>query len=148
MAFPLFRLSAFCAALALAGFSHAGEGGAVFRDNCAACHQANAGGAPGVAPPLTGPHWGGLQDPKEHYILQVLATGLTGKITVKGELFNGVMPSFAHLEAGDIAAVANYLLALNEVVTPVLTATDVQEARAKKMTPAQIRALRRSLLKE
>ena len=145
----LARLFALCALLPVALLSHGADGAALFRDNCAACHQANAGGAPGIAPPLLGTHWSALQDPQEHYILQVLAAGLTGKITVNGEPFNGVMPSFRHLDTDDIAAVANYLLVLQTAgqAAPV-TARDVMAARDRNLKPAQVRALRHSLLKE
>ena len=33
------------------------DGGAIFAANCAACHQANGQGLPGVFPPLAGSEW-------------------------------------------------------------------------------------------
>jgi len=145
-----FRSSMLCAVLSMAVNSYAADGMAVFRENCVACHQANALGALGVAPPLIGPHWSALKSPQENYILQVLSAGLLGKITVNGESFNGAMPSFKHLDAEDVAAVGNYVLSLNKLAgeTPVLTAHDVMAARDKNMKPAQVRALRQTLVKE
>jgi mono/diheme cytochrome c family protein len=143
-------LSMFCTALSVAVNSYAADGITVFRDNCAACHQANARGALGVAPPLIGSHWNALQNRQENYILQVLSAGLTGKITVNGESFNGAMPSFKYLDAEDVAAVGNYVLSLNKLEgeTPVVTVRDVMAAREKNMKPAQVRALRQTLVKE
>lgn len=143
-------LSMFCTALLVAVNSYAADGISVFRDNCAACHQANARGALGVAPPLIGSHWNALQNRRENYILQVLSAGLTGKITVNGESFNGAMPSFKYLDAEEVAAVVNYVLSLNKLEgeTPVVTVRDVMAAREKNLKPAQVRALRQTLVKE
>jgi len=144
------RVAILGALLSAVTSSYSADGITIFRDNCSACHQANAMGAPGIAPPLIGAHWNLLQDPKKNYILQVLASGLTGRITIGTETYNGAMPMFRHLDPDDVAAVANYVLSLNNV-TPeslVLTGSDVMAARDKNYKQAEVRALRRSLLKE
>ena len=141
---------AMLATVLAASAAQASDGSAVFRDNCIACHQAEARGAPGLAPALVGPHWSSLKRPQDNYILQVLSAGLVGKISVNGEPYNGGMPSFKHLPAEDVAAVANYVLALNQLslaATP-LGANDVLAARDKNWKQAQVRALRQSLVKE
>jgi mono/diheme cytochrome c family protein len=130
--------------------SHSADGMMVFKENCAACHQADASGTPGVAPPLIGAHWQKLQDPQNNYILQVLSAGLTGKLTVGEQTYNGAMPMFRHLDPEQIAAVATYVLSLNagNVESPVLSAADVMAVRDQNGKQSEVRALRRSLLKE
>ena len=146
----VYRAALTGALLSVAALAHSADGMAVFRDNCAACHQADARGTPGLAPPLIGAHWSVLQNPQKNYILQVLATGLTGKLTVGTETYNGAMPMFRHLEPEEVAAVASYVLSLNAGTSdsPVLSAADVLAARAQSSKQADVRALRRSLLKE
>lgn len=136
--------------MSVAALAHGADGVTVFRENCAACHQADAKGTPGVAPPLIGIHWQRLQDPQKNYILQVLAAGLTGKLTIAEQTYNGAMPMFRHLEPEDVAAVASYVLSLNSGAepSPVLSAKDVLAARAQDPKQSEVRALRRSLLKE
>ena len=69
------------------------DGGAIFAANCAACHQANGQGLPGVFPPLAGSEWV-VGDPK--VLANILLHGVSGKIEVAGQSFDGMMPAFAH----------------------------------------------------
>ena len=146
----LLPCSVLAMAASLATSAQASDGLGVFRENCIACHQAEGKGTPGLAPALVGPHWSSLSKAPEHYILQVLASGLVGKVVVNGEGYNGAMPSFKQLSAQDVAAVANYVLALNQVAAPVapLVAADVSAARDKNLKGAQVRILRHSLVKD
>lgn len=83
-----------------------GEGGKLFVRSCAACHQANGKGVPGVFPPLAGnPH---LSDPK--LVVRTIHDGKSGPINIKGETFNGKMPPIgAAFSPEQIAAVATYI---------------------------------------
>jgi len=82
------------------------DGAAVFAANCAACHQANGEGLPGVFPPLAGSEWV-AGEPK--ILANILLHGITGEITVKGQTFAGMMPPFPQLSDAEIAAVLTHI---------------------------------------
>ncbi|MGE5394985.1 MAG: c-type cytochrome [Candidatus Saccharibacteria bacterium] len=86
------------------GPEHPGK--AVFTKYCLACHQADGSGVPGMHPPLTQGSWVG-KDPKE--LVAILMKGLSGKIEVNGETFNGFMPSQAQLTDEEMADVLSYV---------------------------------------
>lgn len=82
------------------------SGGAVFNAHCAACHQADGKGLPGVFPPLAASEY--LNgDPAR--AVRIVLHGLTGPVTVAGATFNGAMPAWAgQLSDAEIAAVLTY----------------------------------------
>ena len=82
------------------------DGGAIFAANCAACHQANGHGLPGVFPPLAGSEWV-VGDPK--VLANILLHGVSGKIEVAGQSFDGMMPAFAQLSDAEIAGVLTHI---------------------------------------
>lgn len=82
------------------------DGGAIFAANCAACHQANGQGLPGVFPPLVGSEWV-VGDPK--VLANILLHGVSGKIEVAGQSFDGMMPAFAQLSDAEIAGVLTHI---------------------------------------
>lgn len=81
-------------------------GKAVFNKYCLVCHQSDGSGVPGMHPPLTAGSWVG-NDPQE--LIAIMMKGLSGKIEVNGETFNGFMPSQAQLTDEEIAAVLSYV---------------------------------------
>lgn len=81
-------------------------GKAVFNKYCLVCHQADGSGVPGMHPPLTQGSWVG-NEPKE--LVAILMKGLSGKIEVNGQTFNGFMPSQAQLTDEEIADVLSYI---------------------------------------
>lgn len=81
-------------------------GKAVFNKYCLVCHQADGSGVPGMHPPLTQGSWVG-KDPKE--LVAIMMKGLSGKIEVNGETYNGFMPSQAQLTDEEIADVLSYI---------------------------------------
>lgn len=81
-------------------------GKAVYTKYCLVCHQADGSGVPGMHPPLTPGSWVG-NDPKE--LIAIMMKGLSGKIEVNGETFNGFMPSQAQLTDEEIADVLSYV---------------------------------------
>ncbi len=83
------------------------DGRAVFNEQCTPCHQADAQGVPGNFPPLAGnPDLFLARD----FPARVVLFGLEGKITVKGQQIDGVMPPVgADLKDDEIAAVVNYV---------------------------------------
>jgi len=78
----------------------------VFEQNCQACHQEAGQGIPGAFPPLAGSDY--LLSKPERAI-DVLLKGLSGKITVNGTDYNGVMPAVS-LTDEKIANVLTYIL--------------------------------------
>ncbi len=81
------------------------RGKKIYTNNCATCHQADGKGIAGVFPPLA----------QSDYLLQNSARairqikrGLQGKITVNGQIYNGVMPENP-LKPQEIADVMNYI---------------------------------------
>ncbi len=83
------------------------EGQQVYSQICSACHQPGGTGLSGQFPPLLGnPN---VDD--SAYVADVVTNGLQGEITVLGETYDGVMPSFSTLSDDEIAAVTAYLQA-------------------------------------
>lgn len=82
------------------------NGKTLFATHCVACHQATGQGLPGVFPPLDGSAW--VQG--EPFVLaNILLHGISGEITVKGEKFQGDMPSFGHLSDAELAGIASFI---------------------------------------
>lgn len=77
----------------------------VYDANCAACHQPTGVGLPGAFPPLAGSDY--LNADKGRAIATVIQ-GRTGKLTVNGKEFDGVMPALV-LSDEDIANVLTYV---------------------------------------
>jgi mono/diheme cytochrome c family protein len=86
------------------------RGAKVFRSQCAACHQAEGTGVPGVYPPLAGSSWVAGHP---EVMSRILINGLNGKIEVKGNTYNGNMPAFGPgglaLSDKDIAGVITFV---------------------------------------
>ena len=83
------------------------QGAEVYSAVCSACHQPGGAGLPGSFPPL-------IDNPNiddTAYVEDVIANGLTGEITVNGEVYNGVMPAQSTLSDADTAAVIAYIQA-------------------------------------
>lgn len=80
-------------------------GKTVYTQNCVACHQADGKGIKGAFPPVAASDW--LNKDKKRAI-DTVKNGLTGKITVNGDLYDAVMPSLG-LSDEDIANVLTYV---------------------------------------
>lgn len=129
-------------AVAQDGAAPAVDGAAIFAANCVGCHQAEGQGVPGAFPPLAG-HVGDLfaAEGGPRYVASVVLFGLEGPITVDGETYNGVMPSFFRFSNEEIAAVVDHVMtawgdseALPGEYVP-LTADDVRSARNAALSP-------------
>ncbi len=81
-------------------------GKAVYEKYCLVCHQADGSGVAGVHPPVGPGSWVG-RDSKE--LIAIMMKGLSGKIEVNGEVYNGFMPSQAHLTDEEMADVLTYI---------------------------------------
>jgi mono/diheme cytochrome c family protein len=104
------------------------DGGGLYQANCAACHQANGAGIAGVFPPIDGAEWV-VGDPA--VLTQILLHGMSGPITVKGNLYNGAMPGFGRLADAEIAAVLSHIRSTWSNQAGPITAAFVAEQRAK-----------------
>jgi mono/diheme cytochrome c family protein len=78
----------------------------LFLANCAACHQANGMGLPGVFPPLVGSSW--VKD-NVNWPVKIVLRGLSGDIEVAGSKYSNAMPSFKQLSDDEIAAIVSYV---------------------------------------
>lgn len=122
------------------------DGAALFAKHCAACHQADASGAVGLAPALKGEHWKRLGADRA-YLPTVITHGLSGAIEVNGTRFVGSMPMFAAGQLDDeaVAAVATYLQGLQGGGADY-SAAEVAAVRAVPGNPGQTRQRRQQLL--
>jgi mono/diheme cytochrome c family protein len=127
------------------------DGAEVFRNQCSACHQTQGQGVAGQFPALA-------QNPDiflaRDYPLRVVLAGLTGKIAVKGDRIDSVMPPLDVLSDQQIAAVVNYVRGAfgNDALRPKsmqpVTPAMVADLREKKLTPEQVFAYRKNLKTE
>ncbi|SFR60929.1 Cytochrome c, mono-and diheme variants [Pseudidiomarina maritima] len=124
-----FKSGIFAAVSIFALFSagaQADAGEAVYKKNCMACHQANGQGMAAVFPPLVGNS--NIAD-KPAYIAETIVKGKSGKVTVNGAEFNGMMPPMAYLSDADIAAVVSYVNKHFAGGSKEISATEVKAVR-------------------
>lgn len=121
----------------------AAQGKDLFAANCAACHNADASGIAGVAPPLANALRERLGSPAgQSYLANVLVHGLAGPIEAQGQSFNGVMPPFATLPDASLLAVMAWLNSQNGQAATADGAELLARARAERKTPGAVRKLR------
>jgi len=77
-----------------------------FTGTCSVCHQGNGEGLPNVFPPLARSDF--LMADKQRAIGIVL-NGLTGKVTVNGNVFNSVMPPMSQLNDDELANILTFV---------------------------------------
>lgn len=83
-------------------FAH---GQTVYLRNCVACHQPDGKGVPAAFPPLAGSDFLNADLPRA---IRTVTGGLTGRVTVNGHEFDGVMPAW-DLPDEEVAAVLTYV---------------------------------------
>jgi len=113
-------------------------GAGLYATHCVACHQVEAVGAPGIAPPLAGNIGRHAGSPEGRaYLARVPLTGMVGSITVAGERYTGNMPSFAALSDAELASVLGHILKTYEGVADLgwLTPAFVASQRQTPGTP-------------
>lgn len=123
------------------------SGAELYGLNCSACHQADAAGAAGQAPPLRNRVDKIAATPEGRaYLSDVLTHGMSGLIEAGGDTYVGYMPSFAQLKDEDIAAILSYLSALGDShPPPVLAASDIAAGRSRSLTAAAVAQQRKAL---
>jgi len=82
------------------------DGATVYAGNCVACHQGTGLGIVGAFPPLDGSGW---VNAAPELLAQILLHGVQGEMEVLGSVYNGVMPSMAHLSDEELVAVSSYI---------------------------------------
>jgi mono/diheme cytochrome c family protein len=102
------------------------RGEALYSVNCAACHQDDGGGIPGVFPSLVADAEVTNADPTEH--IRIVLHGRTGPI---GDIdYTSPMPPFkGSLNDADIAAIVNHERTSWGNAAPTVTAEDVGRLR-------------------
>ncbi|MCB0669784.1 MAG: PQQ-dependent sugar dehydrogenase [Saprospiraceae bacterium] len=96
---------------------------------CAPCHQRNGEGAGGRFPPLTDAQWLGNKERLVDIVLQ----GLSGEISVHGEGFNNIMPSFSFLSDATITEILTYVRSSFGNDLPKIDIQDVEAGREKAL---------------
>ena len=133
------------------GAAAEGEAGAtLFKQHCAACHQADGAGIPGIAPPLKGAHWQKLLQERT-YLPRVAAFGIAGPIRIGDAAYNSAMPAQSQLTEEQLAGTINFLAAgLNGANLPPgwqrYEAAEVASVRATPHSGNEQRQLRRKIL--
>lgn len=77
----------------------------VYARACAACHQLDGRGMPGLAPPLRDSEW--VVGPPER-LVRIVAHGVRGPIEVAGTTWTLEMPAQAQLSDAEVAQVTSY----------------------------------------
>lgn len=143
----LLALAAITCGAAISARADGGGGAELFARHCAACHQADGAGVPGLAPPLVG----ALKNIAENdqgrtYIAHVLVSGMAGTIRTGAGKFSGVMPSQAALADRELAAIASYVLAAFNDSRVTLRAEEFAALRGRPLPPGEVRKLREQVL--
>jgi mono/diheme cytochrome c family protein len=83
------------------------RGQKIYQQTCLACHQADAGGVPGMTPPLQKSPY--VQGPSVK-LIGIVLNGLNDGVEIDGESYSNPMPPFgAALKDQEIADVLTYL---------------------------------------
>ena len=104
------------------------RGQAVYNRTCIACHQPTGLGIAPVFPPLAGSEWVAMSP---SVAVRNILHGMTGPVSVKGTVYNGMMPPVAGLSDGDIADVVTYVRNSFGNTGLVVTEDDVKAIKAK-----------------
>lgn len=103
------------------------DGKALYAANCQACHQASGMGIAGAFPPLSESEFV-TKSPKR--LAAIVLHGIQGPLTVNGQLYNGIMPSFAKtLKDKQIASVLTYIRGSWQNDSSAITAETIKEVR-------------------
>ena len=107
------------------------DGKALYATNCAMCHQNEGQGIPQVFPPLAkSDYLGGLANGKRGELVGIVLNGKTGKLTVNGQEYNGVMTPVAGLNDTQLAALLTHVSNSWGNKAPAFTPDEVQKLRA------------------
>jgi mono/diheme cytochrome c family protein len=101
----------------------ASDGARIYNQNCSSCHQPNGQGVQGTFPPLAGnPAVTG----DAAHVTHIVKYGLSGRITVAGVAYNGLMPAWGQsLSNADIASVLTYVRSAWDNKAPPISESQV-----------------------
>jgi mono/diheme cytochrome c family protein len=116
------------------------QGEIVYRDYCAACHQATGMGAAGQAPPLAGSEW--VIAPGANRLIRIPQVGVTGPIKVKGIEWN--MTSMIGF-AGNVDASGNPLVSDEKLAALLTYIRNSWGNKASMVTPEEVAKVRADL---
>lgn len=139
--------SALIALLLLAAPAWAESGEMLFNENCVGCHQVGGTGVPGEYPRLAGRTDVIAANAKGRaFLTRLMVTGMHGDITVDGRRILGIMPDFADLKDGELAAILNYVVGLEGGKATPFRPQEVTKSRlASRSTPEQLAEIRNHL---
>lgn len=109
------------------------RGESTFIGVCSNCHQRDARGLANVFPPLASSDY--LMADADRSI-RIVLEGLSGAITVNGQAYTGVMPSFSNLTDHEVADVLSYIRSHFGNNGPAITDAQVAAVRATMAAPA------------
>jgi nitrite reductase (NO-forming) len=106
------------------------DGKALFMSSCAMCHQAEGQGVPGAFPPLAkSDYLTNLANGKRGELVEIVLRGKTGKITVNGQEYNGVMTAVAGLDDEKLATLLTWVTSAWGNKAPAFTTDEVKKLR-------------------
>jgi mono/diheme cytochrome c family protein len=109
-----------------------GPGAGVFNQKCAACHQGNGKGLPGIYPPLAGSDF--AQNADVTIPIRIVLHGYQGKIQRAGKDYNGVMTPWKDaLSDQEIADVLTTVRSSWGNNAPAIDPKDVADVRSKTL---------------
>lgn len=100
----------------------------VYDSVCLVCHMADGAGIRGMHPPLAKTDW--VNGDKER-LIEITLNGMSGKIEVNGQTYNGLMPPHSHLSDKQIADVLTYVRQSFGNSASEITVEEVQKVRNK-----------------
>ncbi len=121
------------------------DGAQLYAANCASCHGPDGAGIAGAFPPMAG-HAAELAAQDRPYLIDSLLYGLQGEIVVAGVTYNGVMPAWSQLSDEELAAVLNYIVAMDGPEVEPFDADEVAAQRGKGWSPSDVLAYRQQVI--
>jgi len=98
-----------------------------YKKHCAACHQRNGQGVPGMYPPLAN---NALVSSDKARFITIVLHGLSGEIEVNGQTYNGNMAGYSNLSDEELAVLLSYIR--SEKFGNTAEAVTVDEIKAKR----------------
>jgi nitrite reductase (NO-forming) len=98
----------------------------LYNGTCSVCHQNSGQGMASVFPPLAGSDYL-MADTRR--AIEIVLNGLTGPVTVNGEVYNSVMPPMSQLTDDEVANILTYVLNTWGNDDGTVTAPEVGEVR-------------------
>lgn len=108
LAFVLVLAALVCAVSVPGTAQDAAKGKKIFESYCKTCHQVNGQGMPKIYPPVAKSDY--IKKTPTETLIREVVFGLSGKVTVNGKEYNGVMtPLPSKYKDQDVADVLTYV---------------------------------------